>query len=323
MKKITVLHNGGGWITNIGNAFLDYGTIEFINQACPGANIYLTSVLNRWVSSHIKRVSIIKRKASTTFNIQYYSKVDYVTQAGAFLGKQWISTHGDVFLRLKEKGVKLLICGGGMTDSAYNNEEEIETVRKWLKKAKPSIFISRDEKSFECFKGIAEYSYNGIDCAFFVSDSHEPIKLTNSGDYVVLNFDKRPEPSIEELGIEKDEHIIRVHHSFWHNFPLFLYPKMKNYYYNTPNTLISEIPEDYLNIYANAKATYADRVHACVATLAYNKPARLFSGTPRSLLLERIGAFEITKKLTKLDIKKIDVEKQKQIKFLSEIINSR
>ena len=320
MRKIAILHNGGGWITNIGNAFLDYGTMAFIRQVYPDSEIYLTSVLNRWISFYIKKYSIRRRKISNTFNAQYHSKVDFVTQAGAFLGKQWISIHGDIFLKLKEKGIKLIICGGGMTDGAYDNDEEIEIARKWLKDIKPYVFISRDEKSFKNFKDIAEYSYNGIDCAFFINDFYKPITFYNSGDYIVLNFDKRPEPTIKELGIQENENIVRVHHSFWHNFPFFLYPKMKKYYYDYPNTMISELPEDYLNIYANAKATYSDRVHACVVSLAYGTPARLFSNTPRSLLMERINAKYITQKLTRPNTKKIEAEKRKQIKFLSEII---
>ncbi|OYT59199.1 hypothetical protein B6U81_06505, partial [Thermoplasmatales archaeon ex4484_30] len=90
MKKVAILHNGGGWITNIGNAFLDYGTMAFIRQVYPDSEIYLTSVLNRWISFYIKKYSIRRRKISNTFNAQYHSKVDFVTQAGAFLGKQWI-----------------------------------------------------------------------------------------------------------------------------------------------------------------------------------------------------------------------------------------
>ena len=55
MKKINILHNGGGWITNIGNAFIDFGSIESIKQACSDTEIHLTSVCNNWVSYHIHR----------------------------------------------------------------------------------------------------------------------------------------------------------------------------------------------------------------------------------------------------------------------------
>lgn len=323
MKNITVLHNGGGWITNIGNAFLDLGSMESIREACPEADIHLTSVLNRWISHHIdKGVTgrLLNKPAyiDNTFNLQDYAKVDYVTQSGAFLAKHWFDLHGKVLLNLKEKGIRLIINGGGMTDSSYN-EVEIENTRDYLKKLKPYLFISRDEKSFENYKDLAEHAYNGIDVAFFLSNFYKPPKL-NLPPYIALNFDKEVEPNIEVLGIDTDAFIVRTHHSFWHNFHLRDFIKMKSYYYDRENTMISEIPHDYLNVYANANSTYSDRVHACVATFSYGNPAKLFGRTPRSLLFDRIGASEITKKVVTPDMAKVNIEKKKQASFLSEVL---
>lgn len=326
MKRIEILHNGGGWITNIGNAFLDIGSMQSLRDACPDATIYLTSVLNRWVSYHVNIGvwgRIIKKPVSLTnvFNLQDYAKVDYVVQSGAFLSKHWFDLHGQVILDLTKKGCKLIINGGGMADSSYS-EEEIEKTRAYLKRIKPYIFISRDKESFESFKDLAEYPYNGIDCAFFVSEGYKPLQL-DLHPYVILNFDNGPEPPLEELKIEEDKYIIRTHHSFWHNFAFRDYLKMKEKYYETENTMISELPYDYLNLYANTNVTYSDRVHACVGTLAYGNPARLFSRTPRSHLFERVGASKITEKVIKLNMNKIEKEKQKQIDFLSEILKRR
>jgi len=323
MKKVTILHNGGGWTTNIGNAFLDMGSMEYLRQASPSGEIYLCSVFNRWISYYARRGVIdwlIHRGVSipNVLNIQEYSKIDYIVQSGAFLGEDWFNIYGELLMKLVNKGVKFIINGGGMTDKTYK-EEKIEETRKYLKKLRPYVFISRDIKSFENFEDLAEYSYNGIDTAFFINDAYKPQQLTTSP-YVILNFDKRPEPSIEELGIINEKQIIRVHHSFWHNFSLPKYLRMRKEYYFRENTMISELPYDYLSLYANTDATYSDRVHACVATLSYGKPARLFSKTPRSLLLERIGAGDITKKLVKPNINKIEREKERQVNFLSEIL---
>lgn len=52
------------------------------------------------------------------------TKVDYVTQSGVFLAKHWFDLHGQVQLNLKERGVKLIINGGGMTDSSCNEEKK-------------------------------------------------------------------------------------------------------------------------------------------------------------------------------------------------------
>ena len=40
MTDIKILHNGGGWATNIGNAFLDYGSMASLHEAIPDADIY-------------------------------------------------------------------------------------------------------------------------------------------------------------------------------------------------------------------------------------------------------------------------------------------
>jgi hypothetical protein len=91
-----------------------------------------------------------------------------------------------------------------------------------------------------------------------------------------------------------------------------------NRYFRHKDTLISDIPDDYLNLYANAYATYSDRIHACIATLSFGNLAKLYSTTHRASAFERVGVGEIKKKLVKLDQDKLNIEKEKQISFLRE-----
>jgi len=323
MKNIVILQSGGGWFVNIGNAFLDLGSMESLRQACNNAEIHLASDQNRLIFYYMRK-GLIGRAGkknvplSDVFNVQQHAKIDYIVQSGAFLGEDWINVFGEVFLNLTSKGTRVIINGGGMTDEAYT-KKEIEKTREFLKKIKPYIFISRDKLSFDSFKDLAEYSYDGIDCGFFINDAYKPLQL-DLPPYIILNFDKRAESSVENLNIDRGKEIIRIHHSFWLNFSFLDYLKMRKEYYWKKNTMISELPYDYLNLYANTEGTYSDRVHACVGTFSYGKPSRLISGTMRSFLFERIGASEITKELTMPNIKLIETEKEKQIKFLSEII---
>lgn len=324
MEKITILQNGGGWIDNIGNAFIDLGSMECLREANINADIHNTSVFPMWVFYHVNKGIkgwLLKKPGDRTntnvFNLQNHSKINYVVQSGAFLSKHWFEVHGETLLKLKAKGVGIIINGGGMGESEYSHEE-IERTREYFRKLNPYIFISRDKESFESFKDLAEYSYSGIDAGFFISDHYRPLQL-DVPEYVILNFDKQPEPN---LNIDKSKSVIRTHHSFWCNFAFYQYLKMKKNYYNRENTMISELPYDYLNLYANTSVTYSDRVHACVGTLAYGNPARLFSRTPRSLLFERVGASKITEKVIKLNMDKIEKEKQKQIDFLSETLKN-
>lgn len=63
-------------------------------------------------------------------------------------------------------------------------------------------------------------------------------------------------------------------------------PSRKKYYGN--NIYLSDTPEDYLNIYANAEAVFSDRVHTCVGALAQGIPAMFMGNTPRANLFKRV-----------------------------------
>ena len=321
MERVTILQNGGGWITNIGNAFIDLGSMECLREATVDVNVKLVSVFNRWVFYYaIKSIKrwLLKQPGKTinAFDLQEHARIGYVVQSGAFLSKDWFQMHGDILSKLSKKGVKIIINGGGIGENAYS-EEEIEETRDCLRKLSPYVFISRDRKSFDSFKDLAEYSYDGIDCAFWVSDAYTPLKL-DLPEYIVLNFDKHPEP--EDLSTDKGKLLIRTHHAIWHNFSFSQYFRMKKNYYDRKNTMISELPYDYLNLYANTSAIYSDRVHACVATLSYGNPARLFGSPSRAVLFKKIGASKITEKIIKPNLNKIEKEKQKQTDFLSRIL---
>ena len=322
--KITILQNGGGWITNIGNAFIDLGCTKCLKNAALTAgvtvDIHLTSSFGRWLFYHASRGFkgyFLERPGNLKnfLNIVNYAKIDYVVQWGAFLSESWFKLHGSLLSKFSNKGVKLVFVGCGMGENAYSDEEILKT-REYLKKLNPYILISRDQRTFDCFCDLAEYSHNGIDCAFWINEAYRPLKL-DMPEYVVFNFDKQPEPAIN---IGKDKHVIRTHHAMWHNFSLGQYFRMKRNYYDKKNTMISELPYDYLTLYANTGGTFSDRVHACIVTLAYGNPARLFGNPKRAVLFENLGAFNIAEKLVAPNMKKIESEKQIQIDFLSELL---
>jgi hypothetical protein len=64
--------------------------------------------------------------------------------------------------------------------------------------------------------------------------------------------------------------------------------------YRKPNAIASDEPWTYAAVYANAALTVSDRVHACVASLAYGTPARLHNPTTsRKVLFDPVGADRI------------------------------
>ena len=118
---------------------------------------------------------------------------DYVVFSDMALREQFIRFFGPIFFRLKGREVGILINGaGGETYSP----REISDFRKFLKAIDPYAFISRDEQSFKNYEDLAQYSHDGVDCEFFISDYFTPAKLTPPK-YIVLNFDSQPRAQTE------------------------------------------------------------------------------------------------------------------------------
>ena len=332
------------WPHNFGNVFIDLGSIQSLKEAAPECTInqvgglsralfedrycyYETkifsrmptrkirsilgatmskSIKNKIIDSKLKNDKISYKMYKNYLDLSLYFNSDFAVLSGCLLDWFVIRRFGSTLLNLKNKGAKIIINGGGGT--TYR-EEVISEVRKFLKKIEPYAFISRDEVAFKNYQDLAKYSYNGIECAFFINDYFTPAKL-EMPKYCVFCFDRGPEPEIEV----KDRLIVRTHHTHYCDPP-------KNYLEKT-NTIISNLPEDYLNLYANAEAVYSDRVHACVVALSYGTPCKLFHKTSRALLFDRVEARGIEKELTYPNTykNKIEKEKKKQIKFLSDVL---
>lgn len=123
--------------------------------------------------------------------------------------------------------------------------------------------------------------------------------------YLADVFDRR------ELPAEFDGRmIVRPEHRF--------FPHMTHKIYRQPNGTASDEPWTYINLYANADFTLSDRVHACVATLAFGHPAMLFTPSPRAALFGRVGAGEIRNRMVTLDLDRLHEEQEAEISWLKE-----
>ncbi|MBZ5738503.1 polysaccharide pyruvyl transferase family protein [Nocardioides mangrovi] len=97
-------------------------------------------------------------------------------------------------------------------------------------------------------------------------------------------------------------------------------PPMHWKVFNSPNGYMSDEPWSYLALYRSAAATLSDRVHACVAALAFGRPAMLFNSSPRGSLLERVAGPEIRSDLVQLPPGKLDGLRSQQEEFLRGVI---
>jgi hypothetical protein len=93
--------------------------------------------------------------------------------------------------------------------------------------------------------------------------------------------------------------------------------------YRLPMSYAGDIPHSYLNIYANAKLTISNRVHACVATVSYGNPAMLFTRSPRAYLLKRLGLETIKEEPNRVDLAWLRREKTALIGWLAEKLRAQ
>lgn len=337
----------GYWSTNIGNSFFQLGEEFLLKKVFPNAYIYP-------VADEPGYINPVKGNPGNAFNPVVHQKLNYAVVLGPFIRPEISKIILPTLRQLKKQGTKILAMGVGMMDY---REDTIKKSREILQEIDPDIFITRDRETFEAFCNHTRNPYDGIDLGFFSSDLYTGSGV--NGKYIVLNFDQLPEPLIREkinndqlsFHFEGKEYeivfqnwrkklhekgfkyqlldrllfqqtfnksfgeydIIRTDHRY---NPVFL-----KKIYALPNTFSSDIPHPYWAIYKNSALTISNRVHACVATLSFGNPAMLFTKSPRSFLLDRVGANDIKSKPVKIDLDVLQLEKENMINFIKETIS--
>ncbi len=310
--EIQILFYGAGWPTNIGNAFIGLGGMALLKQAFPRARISFASGMPRWFFEHSARVSGIQSTsgwsiADNALDIASIIKCDLAVFAGMSMCEEFIRVNGPTIRTLARRNIPILLLATG--GFGYH-QQEVEQFRKFLREIAPVAFISRDSRSYEMFSDVAPINYNGIDCGFYVPEAYEHPEIALPP-FIVSTFDSMPEPQIDVNG----KLLLHAHHECWGPIrPEFLV---------NANTLVSDIPHDYLTLYAHADETHTDRVHACVATLAYGGLAKLYHPTPRGSLFESVGAGNIRDQLVRLDMDALAQKKQAQIEFVRQVVTDQ
>ncbi len=318
LKQPRILYYGAGWSTNIGNAFIDLGAMAILKAAIPGVQIAFASEMPRWLFTHAQTQKGLAKKQNICFrwracneaakpagdnalDIGGITKCDMVVFAGMAMCEEFMKINGPTILALAKRGVLVLLLGTGAL--AYTETEQ-KLYGAFLEKVKPVAFVSRDSRSFELFRKFVPNSFDGIDCAFFLPDAYFPFEVTLPP-YIVAAFDNTKEPEIQP----GNRLLLRAHHESWGPLPVR--------YVQHGNTLVSDIPQDYLTLYANAEAVHTDRVHACIATLAYGRRARLYCPTPRGALFHSVGASRIREELVGIDLSALADKRRLVVEFVA------
>lgn len=300
MRKIRVLFHGSCWPTNIGNAFIGLGTIHSLKSALrKDENVFHVGGMSGYLFNK-------KGKLANSLPFEKIVDCDYLVHAGMTMCYDLVSNI-QMYQEYAKRGTKIIFVGSG---AAQYTNKEVKIVREAMKKFPVYGFISRDRYAFEKYGDLAKHSYDGIDSSFFIADCFQPPPL-NLPEFDVMTFDEFNEPHINH----EERFVIRTHHSCW---PSSLKPK----YFKHAYTLISDLPSDYLALYARAKITYSDRVHACVPALAFGRWARMYfkDGDGRIRMFQRLGVPEIYRMPVRLDSERLIKEKKNQIRFLRTIL---
>jgi hypothetical protein len=97
-------------------------------------------------------------------------------------------------------------------------------------------------------------------------------------------------------------------------------PIIKKRTFRYPNVMVNDTPYPFFEIYGNTKLLLSNRLHACIISLAYGKPAMLFSESPRVRLMDRLNLNDIKDKPTKINLEYLENEKRNVKIFLSRIL---
>jgi len=352
-----------GWSPNIGNAFFALGIHYLLRRAIPDARVFLFSDQSAYLN--LLPGPNYRREPENSIRYLEHVRPDYIVLAGSLLTAEFPREWGASLRALYEAGTKILLIGVGQY--GYD-QREVKLCRDLLGQYPPYVFVSRDHQTYESFRDVAEFSYDGIDGAYFTPEVFQPVR-TDLPPYVVLNFDKTPEPRINTLtnspsrsesllyrtvsfefhgrewqvqfsrirlamsrligkgtgfilgplglhgtrqGQVEDFMVVRTDHQ--------LNPIMIRRIFRGPNAFAGDIPYTYLNIYAQTELTLTDRIHAALVTMAYGRPAMLFSRSGRASIIERIGGGAgVTREPTLLDMDILTREKQSMVDFLRSV----
>jgi len=329
------------WKSNIGNGFIDAGARETINQAFPDAEVIEASgfpnlvanrkplgefagicrILQRFGGDQI-REKLLSRSTlpERIVNIGELVDVDLCVLPGCVLYDHVFEKYDKTIQHILDQDVPLVILGGG---GGNYSPETVEYVRDYIEGIDNLGLITRDSTAYQKYKDIADYAYDGIDCAFFISDWYDPV--TANQKFVTTTFDKTKAPTIRTGGYRE----IRTDHTpFGDERPYqgaikkYIEKYRSQEFFTSEHLFTSDSIEDYLFLYANAVETHADRIHACVPALAYGNPARFYFDTPRAKLFDRILNEDISRGVVRLDQETLQTEKANQVSALKEAVET-
>jgi len=353
-KSKIITYCGGFWSTNIGNSFFDLGIIHLLEKACPNDRIVFCDEQpgNYWTESGTNPQNALNYIDS--INSEYLAIAGPLLNKD--FPKLWGDTFEKLFKKgvklllisvgcsayteeeldicrkfLKKYPPHMLISRDEYT---YNNFKDLAThsyngiccafyipdvYQSYKTDLDKYIVLNFDgsplpplvdkivalagmenEPTFEFGNGGKhDFKFDFLGKFWNLDYKHKPIRLKN----LFRNLSIKSPNNIGDFKIIRTKHRTNS--------------MSRREAFSKTNTFVSDIPFNYFNIYANTEVIFSNRVHACVATLAFGKPAMFFSDTPRGRLFERFEHLaDIKKQPVSIPQHVLELEKKKQLEFL-------
>lgn len=351
-KRATLVY--GFWAQNIGNAFFNLGGRWVLQQVFGEQQVSVVRDQPGYRTFYDQS----KGNPANDFGLLSHLDTDYVVLQGPVMTKNMESLWGPAFENYKRAGTKVLLLGAAFFKYT---DEEISAVRRFFDRYGPVAISTRDSVSYDIVKDWGMPTHDGIDSAFFAPEVVRPFKLDIGDYCTLnFDRFPEPDIELDGQNASSADHSFewgghqwalrepRLQRWFSHKGKAWAYighrldmrnlpttvagmpvirpehryaPHMTWKIYKDANAIVSDEPYTYLSVYAGTKLTLADRVHACVATLAYGNPAMLFTPSPRQALFARLGLEDIRKRPVSLDMDYLQKQKDAVVAFVDDVVN--
>lgn len=347
---------GGFWGQNIGNAFFNVGGRWILDQVFGEANVGFVQDQPGYRTFHRQSGGNPPRDLGLLDHID----VDWIVLQGPMLTMNFRSLWQPTFQRLRERGTRVMLLSAGLSEYSQPEIDEsrrflaelkpdilvtrdrrtFEAVGDVVERAYDGIdsafFISRaftpHRLTLEPYIAVTFDRYPEPTISVAPSDGELPDAATtrfealgrhwglafpglssaiaNQGwiqAYLGSLLDRRRLPThVDGHLIVRPEHRSNPHIGW----------KV----YRHDNAVTSDEPFTYFTIYAGAELTISDRVHACVASIAYGTPAMLFARTGRASLFDRLGLGAIRKEPQVVPRPTLMQEQESELRFLRDAV---
>lgn len=346
----------GFWGQNVGNAFFNIGGKWILEQIFGADEVEFIQDQPGYRTFHEQQ------KGNPKNDVEFLRllDLDYIVLQGPLLTTGYRHLWEPTFRALTARGTKIILLGAAFFKFRDAEFAAAKSFLETFKPALISTRDSESYKILKTWN-LGVPLFDGMDSAFFAPKAYSPFKVAGEL-YYAFNFDRYPEPTITlgpadetaDFSFEADRahwnlttprlssrlaHRSKVQAYLGHlldrrSLPAKVNgrtvirpehrtnPHMTYKIYQHPNAVCSDEPWTYFTVYANSALTLADRVHACVATLAYGNPAMLFTPSPRAHLFARVGAGEIKQHPVQLDMDRLEEARTEQLEWLEQTLAS-